>query len=184
MPLRKVCRRPETDYRLQQLHAVNESAAMNQQKPSTEPPTGNTLRVYPPAAAVDTKGQQPKVAEVGSSKLGNITNAPKDIVAEVVSATNAYVPTTDNKVVNSVGANNNVGNPNVSLGEVVKGGVGGASSNMGNPNLSPDKVDVVVGGASNAVNPVDPPPNSVAVVSGSATNTTITGGSGEEMRQG
>ncbi|PQM36002.1 protein SAWADEE HOMEODOMAIN HOMOLOG 2 [Prunus yedoensis var. nudiflora] len=30
VPLRKVCRRPETDYRLQQLHAVNEAASAEQ----------------------------------------------------------------------------------------------------------------------------------------------------------
>ncbi|KAK7405299.1 hypothetical protein VNO78_06506 [Psophocarpus tetragonolobus] len=32
VPLRKICRRPETDYRLQQLHAVNEAAPVDQQK--------------------------------------------------------------------------------------------------------------------------------------------------------
>ncbi|KAI4333620.1 hypothetical protein L6164_018404 [Bauhinia variegata] len=37
VPLRKVCRRPETDYRLQQLHAVNDAAPMDQQKTVMEP---------------------------------------------------------------------------------------------------------------------------------------------------
>lgn len=32
MPLRKVCRRPETDYRLQQLHAINDSVSLDQPK--------------------------------------------------------------------------------------------------------------------------------------------------------
>ncbi|EXB75046.1 hypothetical protein L484_012170 [Morus notabilis] len=36
VPLRKVCRRPETDYRLQQLYAVNEAASAEQQKSSTD----------------------------------------------------------------------------------------------------------------------------------------------------
>lgn len=38
MPLRKICRRPETDYRLQQLHAVvNEVAPVDQQKTGMDP---------------------------------------------------------------------------------------------------------------------------------------------------
>ncbi|CAJ1978527.1 unnamed protein product [Sphenostylis stenocarpa] len=37
VPLRKICRRPETDYRLQQLHAVNEAAPVDQQKTSVDP---------------------------------------------------------------------------------------------------------------------------------------------------
>lgn len=36
VPLRKVCRRPETDYRLQQLHAVNEAASADQQKTNVD----------------------------------------------------------------------------------------------------------------------------------------------------
>ena len=38
MPLRKICRRPETDYRLQQLHAiVNELTSVDQQKTGMDP---------------------------------------------------------------------------------------------------------------------------------------------------
>jgi hypothetical protein len=76
VPLRKVCRRPETDYRLQQLHAVNEL------KQGTDPAIGNSLRVYPPPAegSHGNNKQQPKTEVVGPT-------APKDIVAQVVSAT-------------------------------------------------------------------------------------------------
>ncbi|XP_015170137.1 protein SAWADEE HOMEODOMAIN HOMOLOG 2 isoform X4 [Solanum tuberosum] len=45
VPLRKVCRRPETDYRLQQLNAES----VKQQKIGNDPTTGNTMKVYPPA---------------------------------------------------------------------------------------------------------------------------------------
>ncbi|TMW92626.1 hypothetical protein EJD97_012777 [Solanum chilense] len=45
VPLRKVCRRPETDYRLQQLNAES----VKQQKIGNDPITGNTMKVYPPA---------------------------------------------------------------------------------------------------------------------------------------
>ncbi|KAI7728475.1 hypothetical protein M8C21_012614 [Ambrosia artemisiifolia] len=54
VPLRKICRRPETDYRLQQLHAVNESISANQNKSTANNNsihTGSSLRVYPPAEA-------------------------------------------------------------------------------------------------------------------------------------
>ncbi|KAJ0700858.1 putative transcription factor homeobox-WOX family [Helianthus annuus] len=61
--LRKICRRPETDYRLQQLHAVNESIAANQNKngANNNNHTVNTLRVYPPA---EVQPKQHKVEPV------------------------------------------------------------------------------------------------------------------------
>ncbi|KAF3442456.1 hypothetical protein FNV43_RR16372 [Rhamnella rubrinervis] len=50
VPLRKVCRRPETDYRLQQLHAVNEAAiaSAEQQKSSMDSFTISGLRSITP----------------------------------------------------------------------------------------------------------------------------------------
>ncbi|MCD7448880.1 hypothetical protein HAX54_046974 [Datura stramonium] len=45
VPLRKVCRRPETDYRLQQLNVE----FVKQQKIGNDPTTGITTKVYPPA---------------------------------------------------------------------------------------------------------------------------------------
>ncbi|KAJ4726380.1 Protein SAWADEE HOMEODOMAIN 2 [Melia azedarach] len=45
VPLRKVCRRPETDYRLQQLHAMNDSAPADQQKTSTDLSAATAPRV-------------------------------------------------------------------------------------------------------------------------------------------
>ncbi|KAJ0744340.1 putative transcription factor homeobox-WOX family [Helianthus annuus] len=61
--LRKICRRPETDYRLQQLHAVNESIAANQNKngANNNNHTVSTLRVYPPA---EVQPKQHKVEPV------------------------------------------------------------------------------------------------------------------------
>ncbi|KAJ6754003.1 PROTEIN SAWADEE HOMEODOMAIN-like protein 2 [Salix purpurea] len=47
VPLRKICRRPETDYRLLQLHAANDSAATDQQKTR-----GDTSKVNTPRVAV------------------------------------------------------------------------------------------------------------------------------------
>lgn len=52
VPLRKVCRRPETDYRLQQLHAVNEAASAEQQKSSMDSFAVNALRASIPAETI------------------------------------------------------------------------------------------------------------------------------------
>lgn len=51
VPLRKVCRRPETDYRLQQLHAVNDAATASaeQLKSSMDSFTISGLRPITPA---------------------------------------------------------------------------------------------------------------------------------------
>ncbi|XP_058221569.1 protein SAWADEE HOMEODOMAIN HOMOLOG 2-like isoform X1 [Rhododendron vialii] len=70
VPLRKVCRRPETDYRLQQLHAVNDSGSVNQQKKTSGPHTANSLRVYPPT---ETTQKQPKVEVVAPAPQANAT---------------------------------------------------------------------------------------------------------------
>ncbi|KAI8557819.1 hypothetical protein RHMOL_Rhmol04G0040100 [Rhododendron molle] len=79
VPLRKVCRRPETDYRLQQLLVKNELGPANQHKPGADPPTSNSLRVYPPIEPRMQKQQQkaegisdavPVV--VPPTKLGNV----------------------------------------------------------------------------------------------------------------
>ncbi|KAK7317729.1 hypothetical protein RJT34_02198 [Clitoria ternatea] len=45
VPLRKVCRRPETDYRLQQLHAVNEVAPVDQHKSGMDPANVHAIKV-------------------------------------------------------------------------------------------------------------------------------------------
>ncbi|KAJ1442424.1 SAWADEE domain [Sesbania bispinosa] len=45
VPLRKVCRRPETDYRLQQLHAVNDAAPVDQHKTGMDPANVHAIRV-------------------------------------------------------------------------------------------------------------------------------------------
>lgn len=54
VPLRKICRRPETDYRLQQLHAVNEAAvaSVEQQKSSMDAFTVGGVRPTAPSETV------------------------------------------------------------------------------------------------------------------------------------
>ncbi|KAI3466079.1 hypothetical protein Pfo_022742 [Paulownia fortunei] len=58
VPLRKICRRPETDYRLQQLHAG--SVNINPQKAGIDTQVGNTLKVD---AGHGTTQKQPKPEE-------------------------------------------------------------------------------------------------------------------------
>ncbi|KAK6134542.1 hypothetical protein DH2020_031712 [Rehmannia glutinosa] len=58
VPLRKICRRPETDYRLQQLHAM--STNMIPQKIGVDPQAETTLKVN---ATGETTQKQPKPEE-------------------------------------------------------------------------------------------------------------------------
>nr|KYP39393.1 hypothetical protein KK1_039302 [Cajanus cajan] len=44
LPLIKICRRPETNYRLQQLHVGNEAAPLNQQMIGMHPGNGHNMR--------------------------------------------------------------------------------------------------------------------------------------------
>ncbi|XP_062094441.1 protein SAWADEE HOMEODOMAIN HOMOLOG 2 isoform X2 [Humulus lupulus] len=55
VPLRKVCRRPETDYRLQQLHAVNEVASAEQHKSNMDSFAVNSLRASVPTLETPQK---------------------------------------------------------------------------------------------------------------------------------
>uniref|UniRef100_A0A7C8YSE0 Homeobox domain-containing protein n=1 Tax=Opuntia streptacantha TaxID=393608 RepID=A0A7C8YSE0_OPUST len=96
VPLRKVCRRPETDYRLQQLHAANESASaspsvsLDPQKPAAVDPSSSiTLRVIksnPSSAAV--------VAPVPSiSAAGPPASASASVTASAPTPTPNPTPT-------------------------------------------------------------------------------------------
>ncbi|KAK1366994.1 Homeobox domain-containing protein [Heracleum sosnowskyi] len=104
VPLRKVCHRPETDHRLQLLHALNNSTTAKQPKAGIESRTTSTLRVYPPpevtemqlkieepvavthilpatsnsnlVAGSETKNQQPNVSEIVDGGPVKILNAP------------------------------------------------------------------------------------------------------------
>ncbi|KAI3457411.1 hypothetical protein Pfo_014074 [Paulownia fortunei] len=58
VPLRKICRRPETDYRLQQLHAG--STNVNPQKTGVDPQAGNMVKFN---VTGETTQKQPKPEE-------------------------------------------------------------------------------------------------------------------------
>ncbi|XAR68303.1 hypothetical protein NMG60_11003386 [Bertholletia excelsa] len=82
VPLRKVCRRPETDYRLQQLHAVNESAATaNQQKTSTDSHVPNTLKACPPAEPVQKQQKTEELVVASAPVPAPLPNPPSNLPA-------------------------------------------------------------------------------------------------------
>lgn len=85
MPLRKVCRRPESDFRLQQLHALDESTTANQHKTSSDPRMANTLRVYPPAEATPKHHKSEEHADVVRVvPAASLTNLPAVTEMKVV----------------------------------------------------------------------------------------------------
>ncbi|CAH1425694.1 unnamed protein product [Lactuca virosa] len=81
--LRKICRRPETDYRLQQLHAVNESLSVKNGTNNIH--SVSTLRVYPPAEVQpkQLKVEPPVVVEAPSKrqKVESTPETPTVLVA-------------------------------------------------------------------------------------------------------
>ncbi|XP_059443703.1 protein SAWADEE HOMEODOMAIN HOMOLOG 2-like [Corylus avellana] len=86
VPLRKVCRRPETDYRLQQLHAVNEAASMDHQKTSMDPPAVSAPRVTTPVETMQKQryadaAVMPPVLHANVS-VANLTVIPEPKQAE------------------------------------------------------------------------------------------------------
>ncbi|XP_027127072.2 uncharacterized protein [Coffea arabica] len=91
VPLRKVCRRPETDYRLQQLHA--ESANWNQNKAGSEPHTGNTLKVSLPAEATQKQHKAEAPAEVKEQQHNNEGRANTGPAATPISVDNLSTTT-------------------------------------------------------------------------------------------
>lgn len=92
VPLRKVCRRPETDYRLQQLHAINESSSLDQRTngvdSSKESPvskvTSFSLETMPmqhkPEETTNTESKQFETH--GATNLGK-TSTPAGLSGEI-----------------------------------------------------------------------------------------------------
>lgn len=78
VPLRKVCRRPETDYRLQQLHAVKDTGAQqHMQRASGDSLTGNTQQGRIPETLQKHQISQSTVStEAMVPQHGNATVSP------------------------------------------------------------------------------------------------------------
>ena len=99
MPLRKICRRPETDYRLQQLHAVHE-----QQKSGMDPAPVHAIRV---TTSAETQNQQNANFPISASAQSTNVNPSKAERAPDVTAAHSMFPVgtatfTTNTVTSSV----------------------------------------------------------------------------------
>ncbi|KAL6553479.1 hypothetical protein OROGR_007321 [Orobanche gracilis] len=111
VPLRKICRRPETDHRLQQLHAV--SVNVSSQKAGIEGQVGNTTWKVDASGGITT--QQPKSDEL--VEIGSFTNN-----ATQATAANVFVGGESNLLRSEVadaGNSTAVGNTNFSQAVVV-----------------------------------------------------------------
>ncbi|XWS52126.1 hypothetical protein CRYUN_Cryun11dG0040300 [Craigia yunnanensis] len=75
VPLRKVCRRPETDYRLQQLHASSNSTLTDQQKTSTDPSTAIAPKVISSPTETMQKHQNPDISRTALVSHANVSVA-------------------------------------------------------------------------------------------------------------
>ena len=95
MPLRKVCRRPETDYRLHQLHAMNDSVSMDQQKTSVDISTANAPpRVISSSAEIMQKPGNANIGPAAPVSQAHVPIVPRTITPEtkIAGASNAINP--------------------------------------------------------------------------------------------
>ncbi|KAJ9170210.1 hypothetical protein P3X46_018336 [Hevea brasiliensis] len=86
VPLRKVCCRPETDYRLQQLHAANDVRTSDQHKTSMDPSTTSIQSITVSAAKTMHKQQNADVVIAGPVSHANTSLAAQKMIPEPKSA--------------------------------------------------------------------------------------------------
>jgi hypothetical protein len=87
VPLRKVCRRPETDYRLHQLHAVNDAAPADQQKISLDRPTNvHGIRVISSSEMVQKQQQIANIHIVTPVLQTNVSIPPQSMNVDPIKA--------------------------------------------------------------------------------------------------
>lgn len=98
VPLRKVCRRPETDYRLQQLHAMNDSVMVDHQKTSADLSASTATRVIVSSAEMMQKQVNANIAQ-GAPLSHSFVSVPAQTVepknasgSSGISSSNPAVP--------------------------------------------------------------------------------------------
>lgn len=103
VPLRKICRRPETDYRLQQLHAVNDTTSSDQHKIVAESSTGSTAKVISSSPAASAQilhkpgGNAYAAAVASATANAPITPANPNVPAQApITPVNPNVPAATN----------------------------------------------------------------------------------------
>ncbi|TXG66834.1 hypothetical protein EZV62_008109 [Acer yangbiense] len=96
VPLRKVCRRPETDYRLHQLHAMNDSVSMDQQKTSVDISTANAPpRVISSSAEIMQKPGNANIGPAAPVSQAHVPIVPRTVTTpetKIAGASNAINP--------------------------------------------------------------------------------------------
>ncbi|KAL5738143.1 hypothetical protein ACOSP7_030904 [Xanthoceras sorbifolium] len=93
VPLRKVCRRPETDYRLHQLHAMNDTVPTDQQKISLDFSAANAPRVISSSAEIMQKPGHAIVAPAAPLSVAPHTVTPETKIAGASIVINPSNPT-------------------------------------------------------------------------------------------
>lgn len=87
VPLRKICRRPETDYRLHQLHAVNDAAPTDQQKIALDHPANvHGARVTNPSEMVQKQQQIANIHIVTPVLQTNVSIPPQSMNVDPMKA--------------------------------------------------------------------------------------------------
>ncbi|XVF04290.1 hypothetical protein REPUB_Repub05bG0069600 [Reevesia pubescens] len=108
VPLRKICRRPETDYRLQQLHASSNLTFTNQQKTSTDPATATAPKVISSPTETMQKQQNPDPSRTAPVSHANVSVAVQTTNPESKNAgtmtTNVTNPVATNPGISSCSA--------------------------------------------------------------------------------
>ncbi|XVF18761.1 hypothetical protein REPUB_Repub11eG0051100 [Reevesia pubescens] len=108
VPLRKICRRPETDYRLQQLHASSNLTTMDQQKTSTDPSTASAPKITSSPTETMQKQQNPDPSRTAPVSQANVSVAAQTTNPESKNAgtmiTNVSNPVATNPGISPSGA--------------------------------------------------------------------------------
>ncbi|KAJ4846349.1 Protein SAWADEE homeodomain protein 2 [Turnera subulata] len=91
VPLRKVCRRPETDYRLQQLHGSNDSTTADQLKGNIDPSTASALRTAAYTADPIQKQRNSDVSALSPVSHTNVSLAAKSPDPKNMETTNSGI---------------------------------------------------------------------------------------------
>ncbi|KAL7249621.1 hypothetical protein ACSBR1_011751 [Camellia fascicularis] len=168
VPLRKICRRPETDYRFRQLRGINKSSYVNRRKIGADTQTGNTLKAYSSPEPMQKQQKveepdilQPKIPKIstGGDAANTITGGSSQVATSMVPPANVVVTSGD-----------------------ATSGFGQEGTSMVLPaNIVVTSAAAAITGGSAQVGTSMVPQANVAVTSGAAVNTIITSGSVQNM---
>ncbi|XP_019449177.1 PREDICTED: protein SAWADEE HOMEODOMAIN HOMOLOG 2-like isoform X2 [Lupinus angustifolius] len=76
VPLKKICRRPESEYRLQQLRTANEAASENQQKTAMDPANVHATKVSGSSETMPKQQQNVSIPIITPASQSNVSQVP------------------------------------------------------------------------------------------------------------